>query len=62
MIPYAQGGPTTVDNLVLVCWTHHTLIHEGKWSLRGEPGPRIGWIRPDGTPFQPRTRVVEDTS
>ena len=31
-------------------------------SLEGEAGPRITWIRPDGTPFEPRVRVTLDTS
>jgi hypothetical protein len=58
----AHGGSNEISNLQLVCWTHHTLIHEGGWSLRGEAGPKITWVRPDGTPFEPRVRVVLDTS
>lgn len=57
----SDGGPTELGNLLLLCWTHHELVHEGRWSLRGEAGPRISWIRPDGTPFEPRVRVVLDT-
>lgn len=26
-IPYSKGGPTTLDNLVLLCAEHHTLTH-----------------------------------
>lgn len=62
IIHVADNGPTVLWNLVLVCWTHHTLIHEGGWSLSGEAGPHITWLRPDGTPFEPRVRVVLDTS
>jgi hypothetical protein len=29
---WAEGGPTSLSNLVLVCSTHHRLIHEGKLS------------------------------
>lgn len=61
IIHFADGGPTVLWNLVLACWTHHTLIHEGGWSLTGEAGPNITWLRPDGTPFEPRVRVVLDT-
>ena len=58
----ADGGSNEVCNLQLVCWQHHKLIHEGGWSLRGEAGPRITWVRPDGTAFEPRIRGTPDTS
>lgn len=57
----AEGGATVVENLQTVCWRHHELLHEGKWSLCGAAGPDITWLRPDGTPFEPRVRVVIDT-
>ncbi len=58
----ADGGAHSADNLVLVCWTHHSLVHESGWSLRGRAGPNITWVRPDGQPFEPRVRVTLDTS
>lgn len=62
IVHFARGGPTDLGNLQLVCWTHHELLHEGGWSLRGEAGPSVTWIRPNGAPFEPRVRVVLDTS
>jgi hypothetical protein len=62
IIHFGRGGPTEIWNLQLMCWTHHTLLHEGKWSLRGEAGRNNTWIRPDGTPFEPRVRATLDTS
>ena len=61
IVPWAKGGPTDVSNLLTTCWRHHKLLHEGGWSVLGEPGPNIRWVRPDGTPFEPRVRVVLDT-
>jgi hypothetical protein len=61
IIHRADGGQTVLPNLLLVCWTHHNLVHEHNWSLRGEAGPHITWVRPDGAPFEPRVRVVLDT-
>ena len=54
---FADGGPTTLSNLVLLCGTHHRLMHEGGWHMGHSPsGDRI-FIRPDGTPLQRLTSV-----
>lgn len=46
---WARGGPTDLDNLVLLCHAHHRLLHEGGWRLRGHPAGELTWMRPDGT-------------
>ena len=33
--PWAEGGPTKLSNLVLICSTHHRLIHEGRLQVEG---------------------------
>ena len=36
---WADGGPTALSNLLLVCRRHHRLFHEGGWTLaRAEGG------------------------
>ncbi len=46
--PWAQGGATTVDNGALPCAAHHTMLHEGHWTLqRGDDG-RYVMAHPDG--------------
>jgi hypothetical protein len=30
---WLHGGPTDLDNLVLLCWTHHHAVHEGHQPL-----------------------------
>lgn len=36
---YSKGGPTRLSNLVLLCQSHHTLIHKPGWNLlRDEEG------------------------
>jgi Domain of unknown function (DUF222)/HNH endonuclease len=30
---WLHGGPTDLDNLVLLCWTHHRAVHEGGQRL-----------------------------
>lgn len=48
---WEQGGPTDLDNLLLVCWFHHKLVHEYGWVLRLDPDGAVGWFRPDGTRY-----------
>ncbi|TDQ04118.1 HNH endonuclease [Labedaea rhizosphaerae] len=35
---WADGGPTTLDNLVLVCPYHHRLIHHTEWTVHMDNG------------------------
>jgi hypothetical protein len=30
---WVKGGPTELDNLVLLCYHHHRKVHEGGWQL-----------------------------
>jgi hypothetical protein len=56
---WADGGETNLDNLVGLCWEHHRLVHEGGWSIVGEPNDEITFISPDGRrrlPCRPRPR------
>jgi hypothetical protein len=50
---WSLGGPTDVDNLVLICGTHHRLVHEYGWRLRRMPGGIVAWFRPDGSTYRP---------
>jgi hypothetical protein len=31
---WADGGPTDLSNLVLLCLRHHIAVHEGGWRLQ----------------------------
>ncbi|MEN3307728.1 MAG: hypothetical protein V7603_3930, partial [Micromonosporaceae bacterium] len=43
---WAHGGPSTVDNLGVLCRHHHRMKHEGGWTLRQiQPGVFV-WSRP----------------
>lgn len=49
IIHWANGGPTDLDNLVLLCGHHHSAVHEGGWSVALAEGAVV-WSDPDGTP------------
>ncbi|MCA1726536.1 MAG: HNH endonuclease [Actinobacteria bacterium] len=44
---WADGGPTDLDNLVLLCHAHHRLLHEGRWRAVGRP-PELRFHDPGG--------------
>jgi hypothetical protein len=44
---WADGGSTNADNLVGLCWSHHRLVHEGGWTIEGNPEGEITFVSPD---------------
>ncbi len=44
----AADGPTQIDNLVLLCQTHHTLIHKPGWRLTRDRNGTLWFRAPDG--------------
>ena len=45
---WAHGGETGVDNLMLLCTKHHTLVHEGGFRIRKDFLDNWAFFRPDG--------------
>jgi hypothetical protein len=43
---WARGGPTTLDNLVLLCPGHHRLVHEGGYHVDHRMRFYDAWGRP----------------
>ena len=44
--PWEAGGPTDLDNLVLLCTAHHHSVHEGRWTITptdAHPGTHGYW-------------------
>ena len=44
---WSLGGPTDIDNLVLLCHAHHRWVHDNQITLRRGPN---GWHAPAGLP------------
>ena len=48
---WAQGGETSLDNLVLLCRHHHRLVHEGGFAVTRSSAGELRFRRPDGAPI-----------
>lgn len=53
---WARGGPTTADNLVLLCGGHHRLLHEGEFTLELSGDGTVLVRGPDGAVVRPAPR------
>jgi 5-methylcytosine-specific restriction endonuclease McrA len=47
---WAQGGPTTLSNLALLCRRHHRAVHEEGYRVERQPDGALRFRRPDGRP------------
>jgi uncharacterized protein DUF222/HNH endonuclease len=60
---WAQGGPTTLGNLLLLCRRHHHAVHEEGYRVSRGPDGTLEFRRPDGRPLPevpPTVRVPAD--
>jgi 5-methylcytosine-specific restriction endonuclease McrA len=48
---WAQGGPTTLSNLALLCRWHHRAVHEEGYQVARGPDGTLRFRRPDGRPL-----------
>jgi Domain of unknown function (DUF222)/HNH endonuclease len=67
IVHWADGGPTSLDNLVLLCGAHHRIIHGTPWEVRlgasGRPEFRPpdaeSWVRDHGRRAPPGGRAPD---
>jgi 5-methylcytosine-specific restriction endonuclease McrA len=45
---WAQGGPTTLSNLALLCRRHHRAVHEEGYQIERMPDGALQFRRPNG--------------
>ncbi|HEX2166058.1 MAG TPA: DUF222 domain-containing protein [Longimicrobiales bacterium] len=48
IVHWADGGVTSLDNLVLLCRRHHRAVHEDGFTVRGDHSGVLHFHRPDG--------------
>jgi hypothetical protein len=46
IVHWAEGGPTSLSNLVMLCRRHHTLLHTTPWQVRLSPDDARPEFRP----------------
>ena len=61
---WAQGGPTTLSNLTLLCRRHHRAVHEEGYQVERLSGGQLQFRRPDGQllPDVPCRAAITDDS
>ena len=50
--PWARGGTTSLDNLTVLCETHHRLKHTPGWSLSRADDGSLVWRTPSGARYR----------
>ena len=53
---WAEGGETSLDNLVLLCPTHHRLVHEGGFDVQRLDDGAFRFTNPHGLAVRPPRR------
>ena len=51
VVHWADGGPTSLENLLLLCRRHHRAVHEGGFAVWPDANGSFTFVRPDGTPI-----------
>jgi hypothetical protein len=55
---WAQGGPTTLSNLVTLCRRHHRAVHEEGYGVERRTDGEFAFTRPNGWPIPDVPGVV----
>ena len=53
IVPWIDGGPTDLDNLVLLCTHHHRFVHHSGWTIDIHDDDNMPWFTPPPTPHGP---------
>ena len=59
---WANGGETSLDNLILLCPTHHRLVHEGGFDVQRLDDGAFRFTNPHGMAIRPPRRRETSSS
>jgi len=69
VIHWADGGPTNLDNLILLCGFHHRFLHQHRWTITLGDNGQFVFRKPDRSiypparpPLHPRLKQLIPTS
>jgi hypothetical protein len=51
LVPRADGGGHTAENLAVLCSAHHRAIHSGALLIEGTPSTGLRFLHADGTVY-----------
>ena len=57
----ADGGPTDDNNGIGLCWKHHRDVHEGGWTITGNPNGHVTFTSPHGRTLDSNPRRLDPT-
>ena len=60
IVRWADGGPTDLTNLVLLCRSHHRIVHRSKLMIEGDPNDSIRFVDEKGRPVRAGPRGLEE--
>ncbi|HJQ91530.1 MAG TPA: DUF222 domain-containing protein, partial [Acidimicrobiia bacterium] len=56
---WADGGPTDMDNLILLCGYHHRFLHEHGWMIENDGYGKPVFRKPDGRIYPPARAQID---
>lgn len=61
-VHWADGGPTSVDNITLLCGEHHHELHATGWNLTQKPDGQYTAVPPPDAPTPTNSRLTRPTT
>ncbi|MGH9103499.1 MAG: DUF222 domain-containing protein [Acidimicrobiales bacterium] len=57
---WADGGPTDLGNLLLLCPFHHRFVHESGWKIEGDPAGELRFVDHSGRVLSSKPTPLRD--
>ena len=61
IVHWANGGETSLNNLILVCHYHHKLLHEGQYSVKRLSDGQLLFTNPKGNELRHEPVIRDET-